>query len=509
MFMRHLGSASLILLLSVARLGAAGTDASLAVLVKAGNREAVRTLLRRSPEAVNVVEADGTSALHWAVRVADAQIVRMLLDAGANPNTANRRGVTPLLLAATNADAAMAVTLIKAGANVGAPVSGGQTVLMVAARTGSPQTVAALLERGADVNARERVMGESALMWAAAENHDGVIKVLAAAHADVDARSSTMSFSRAKFGDGRSARFTVLPRGGWTALMYAARQNAPAAVRALAAAGADLNATDPDGTTALTLAIINAHYDVAALLLESGADPNVADSAGMTPLYAAIDMNTLDETPGRPAPIPSGDLDAPAIVRLLLAHGANANAALKGTVLERVHNNGDGTLGAGATPLMRAARKGDVALMRLLLDHGADATRRTAKQGTAFLYLAGLGGLGRFGEYDLTRATDKEFVEGMKLCLEHGSEIGETDDSGQTALHIAVIQREASSVRFLIDRGARLDARDRQGRTALDVAQGVGARPRGAAAPALRTDIVELLRGLTPAASSTPRSTPQ
>jgi ankyrin repeat protein len=368
--------------------------------------------------------------------------------------------------------------------------------------------IEALVARGADVNARERTMGESALMWAAAEDHGEAIAALAAAHADVDARSAEMRFSRPKFGDGRSARFTVLPRGGWTALMYAARQNAPAAVRALAAAGADLDAADPDGTTALTLAIINAHYDLAALLLDSGANPNVADSAGMTPLYAAVDMNTLDETPGRPAPVPSGTLDALAIARRLLAHGANPDAALKSVVLERVHNNGDGTLAAGATPLMRAARKGDLAMMRLLLEHGADATRRTAKRGTAFLYLAGLGGLGRFGEYDLTRATDEQFVEGMALCLAHGADVGESDESGQTALHIAVAQREARTVTFLLARGARADAKDNQGRTPLDIALGAGAR-RGGAPPAARQAIVDLLRRPAPEASSAPRSGPQ
>lgn len=477
------------------------SDATLIDLVKSGNRQAVRAVLQRTPEAANAAEADGTTALHWAATSGDASLVTLLLKAGARANAVNRRGVTPLLLAATSGDAPTTKALMEAGADVNATLGNGQSVLMLAARSGNPQVVKLLIDRGADVNAREQAMGESPLMWAAAEDHADVIGVLSAAHADLNGRSRVMTFSQPKFGDGRSARFTVLPRGGWTALMYAARQNAPAAVRALAAAGADLNAVDPDGTTALTLAIINAHYDLAALLLESGADPNVADSSGMTPLYAAVDMNTLDETPGRPAPVPSGDLDAPGIVRALLAHGGNPNARLKAVLIERVHNNGDATLGAGATPLMRAARKGDLAMMRLLLAHGADATLRTARQGTALLYLAGLGGLGRFGEYDLTRATDEQFVEGMQLCLEHGAMLDEADENGQTALHIAVTQRDEHTVRFLLDRGARVDIKDRQGRTPLDVALGVGARPRGGAAPQVRATIVDLLRAKTPAAA--------
>ena len=72
--------------------------------------------------------------------------------------------------------------------------------------------------------------------------------------------------------------------------------------------GADLDAADPDGATALVLAIINGHYDVAAALLEKGAKPNPPDGVGMTALYAAIDMHTLPWHQGRPEPNPSGAL---------------------------------------------------------------------------------------------------------------------------------------------------------------------------------------------------------
>src|SRR6185295_14855652 len=93
---------------------------------------------------------------------------------------------------------------------------------------------------------------------------------------------------------------TVLPKGGWTALMYAARQGAVGAVKALAGAGADLDVADPDGTSALIFAIINGHYDAAEVLAEYGADVNLPDRAGMTPLYAVVDMHTLPTTFGRP-----------------------------------------------------------------------------------------------------------------------------------------------------------------------------------------------------------------
>src|SRR5207237_6366021 len=115
---------------------------------------------------------------------------------------------------------------------------------------------------------------------------------------------------------------TVLPRGGWTPLMYAARDGAIDAVSALADGKADLNVPDPDGTTALMLAIMNAHFDTAAVLIDRGAAPDVADSTGMTALYAAVDMHTLGPMLSRPSPKLVDKIDAADIVKLLLTHGA-------------------------------------------------------------------------------------------------------------------------------------------------------------------------------------------
>ena len=166
---------------------------------------------------------------------------------------------------------------------------------------------------------------------------------------------------------------TTLPVGSMTPLMYAARQGALDAANALVAGGANLNLQDPDGTTAVILAIINGHHDVAAMLVEKGADPNIADSSGMAALYAAVDMNTLPFMHGRPYPRPSGRLSVPDIVKVLLAHGADANQRLKTPLLRRHNNTSTQSLGEGTTPLMRAAASGDVLLMRVLLEHGADA----------------------------------------------------------------------------------------------------------------------------------------
>src|SRR5262245_5939960 len=270
---------SLIVLLAIAGLSAAGSGSPLIDAVKAGSRDTVRALVSQSAD-VNARDADGTTALHWAVRDDDLETVHLLLRAGAKADVVTRNRVTPLSLAAINGSAAMIETLLQAGADPNITLSQGQTALMMAARTGKPDAVKALLTHGAGIHVREELFGETALTWAAAEDHAETIALLVARGASVDIRSNLMKYPREEFGDGKSGRLTVLPKGGWTPLMYAARQNAMHAVRALADAGANLNLTDPDKTSALLIATINAHYDLAALLLEKGANPNIGDVTG-------------------------------------------------------------------------------------------------------------------------------------------------------------------------------------------------------------------------------------
>src|ERR1051325_11571201 len=234
----------------------------------------------------------------------------MLLRAGANVKAANRYGIGALSLAATNGNAVIIDALLKAGADPNTRTGGGEPVLMTAARSGSVDAVKQLVAAGANVNVREAWFGETALMWAAAEDHADVVRALVAAGANVDERSTVLAPPVLEFprSGGPNSPF---PRGGWTALMYAARQGAIDAARALVDLHADVNAValpqtdvplkpeDRDafargvGTSALVYAIINVHYDLAAMLLDHGADPNVADIAGMGALYAAVDMASL------------------------------------------------------------------------------------------------------------------------------------------------------------------------------------------------------------------------
>jgi ankyrin repeat protein len=475
-----LGIASL-----VVTAAAAGPDVRLIDAVKAGNVEGVRALLRQQVD-VNAREADGTTALHWAVRSDAVDIALSLIRAGAAPDTTNRYGVSPLILAATNGNALVIEALMKAGADPNHAMPEGQTVLMAAARTGKVAAVRALLRGGADPNVHERRLGETALMWAAAENHGEAAAALVEQGADVNATSNPADFPRFSFGDGIVALMMTLPRGHWTPMMYAARQGAVEAIRVLVAVGADPNLTDPEGTTALMLAINNAHYDVATLLAER-ADPNVADVTGMTALYAAVNMNTLGDLPGRPAPRPTGRMTAVDVARTLLAHGANPNARLDKPILQRQHSAGDGALGEGATPFLRAAKSGDVAMMRVLREHGADPALTTGNQTTAVIFAAGpaSGGLG--GSFPVS---DADKIAAIQFSVEQGVDINAADGTGQTAMHIAARQSSPTIVAALVDRGARVDVKDKQGRTPIDVARGIGGRGQ----PVVRTEIVELLQ---------------
>jgi len=414
-------------------------------------------------------EADGTTALHWAAKENALTLVDLLLREGADPRAANRYGMTPLQLAVVNGNARLAEVLIEAGADVNALLPEGETVLMTASRTGDPATIALLLEHGARIDAREQWYGENALMWAAAENHAEAVRVLLRAGADVDSRSTELELANRRQGQ------NILPLGGWTPLMYAARQSAVEAGRALVEGGAELDAVDPDGATALVLAIINANYDFAAFLIEAGADPNVADAAAaMGPLYAAADMHRLAVGHGRPNPIPRDEHDAVDVVRMLLEHGADPNAALEGTIMQRHHTGGDSVLGKGATPLMRASKSGDVEVMRLLLDAGADPLATMPNGTTALMFAAGLGWRdGSPAAPSFDQGTDEEAVAAIGLLLDVGLDVNASNESGDTALHAAVGGRGSERiVQALVDRGADLNTPNGRGRTPLDAARG-------------------------------------
>ncbi len=484
---------SVALLLAAGTARAAGGGSRLIEAVKAGDVEAARVTLSRA--TVNAREADGTTALHWAARADNLPMVRLLLNAGAAADVANRYGVTPLSLAAANGDAAMIEALVSAGADANGASREGQTALMTAARAGSGAAVTVLLEHGADPNAREHWLGETALMWAAAGDHPAAVQALVDYGADLDARSALSTIPTLQAA-GIGLITMEFPKGGWSALMYAAREGAIHAVRTLADAGADLNAAGPDGVTPLLLAIINANYDAASVLLDEGANPNQADRSGMTPLYAAVDMRTPVWMQGRPTVPPSGSLGVVDIINALLAHGADVNATLTAPLEQRNHTAGDPGLGAGATPLMRAAKSGDVDVMRLLIAKGANPRALLTNHTNALMLAAGLtwrDGGGAFPTRD--RGTEAGAIDAITLLMADGLDVNAVNDAGDTAVHGAVQRGANDVIRFLAAHGAALDRKNRQGRAPLDVAS--SRREHAATAALLR----QLLGQPTPAGS--------
>jgi len=489
--MRYTSRIALVALLSVASLSAGPRESSLSEAIQAGDRQAIQKLLK-DPAAVKATEADGTTPLHWAVRADDMETSKALLTAGANASAANRYGVTPLSLAAVNGNAGLIEALLAAGASANTVVSKGQTVLMTAARTGNPAAARVLIEHGADVNARESQLGETALMWAASENQAEVVTLLASRGADINARSSTIQFPKDRFG--LEGVLTILPHGNWTPLMYAARDGGVDAARALAKAGAEVNATDPDGTTALILAIMNAHYDTANAILEAGADPNITDKAGMAALYAAVDMSSLGEVYGMPPRKVNDTLKPTDVMARLIAKGAVVDALLKSPTLQRNHTPGEGQLGAGTTPLMRAARNGDFAAMQILLAAGADPTLKQPRGTTALMMASGLGrGLGVFAK---DYGTEADLRQAVELLVERNVDVNASTDDGITAIHLAAQGGLDSIVRVLAMAGARLDVKDKRGRTPVDMAMGVGGRGRAGGPPPVYERTAKLLKEL-------------
>jgi ankyrin repeat protein len=467
---------------AIVTLGAQST-VRLTEVIRAGDTARALSLLKQGASP-NSQDPDGMTALHWAVRLDDVALSRALLGAGAKAGAANRYGITPLSLAAVNGSTDMVDLLLRAGADPNAASTKGETVLMEAARTGRPEPLKLLLARGADPNAAEREFGETALMWAAGRGNAEAVRVLVAGGANPNARTASIELPKAKV-DFSFAVATALPRGGFTALMYAARQGQVAGATALADAGADLNAVDPEGSSALVIAIVNAHFELAARLVEKGADPNVADAAGMAALYAAVDMEHPASLTNRPPQQRSGNLSAADLVDVLLKHGADPNAALRAPLLMRQHNGGDASLGAGATPLMRAVKALDLRLVSALLENRADPSRKLAN-GTTTLAVALTGR----GARELTPETP--MFQAIGMLLDRGADVNAVTN-GSTLLHQS-LDRGPAFVRLLLEKGARPDLKDGSGRTPLDIALGVapvvaasapgrGARGGGAPGP--------------------------
>jgi ankyrin len=416
--------------------------------------ETVRTLLTEEVD-VNRSQPDGATALHWAAHWDDVDTADLLIRAGARVNAVNELGVSPLELACANGSRAMVERLLAAGANPNAALPTGETALMSCARTGNVETVRALLARGAIPAAKEGGRGQTALMYALAEKHAAVARVLIETGADVHTRST----------------------GGATPLLFAARAGDLESARMLLAAGANVNDVAPDGKSALLVAAASMvattasdyrlvvtpsdHEALAIFLLDNGADPTQADSLGVTALHAAVETGKLR------------------LVHALLGRGANPNARLLTGLPFRRGDYVSRAGYAGATPFWLAAKAGDLDMMRALVAGGADPQLPTAGQVTPLMVAAGV------GQTDSRLPPETRLLEAAKLALDLGADVNAASAGGQTALHGAASISADLIIQWLAEHGAKIDAKDKQGRTPLDIAESI-LRPRPSTAQLLR-----------------------
>jgi ankyrin repeat protein len=489
-------------LAAVSAVEAQTADAPLIAAVKAGDRAAVAGLLAEGSDA-NRVGADGASALHWAAQQDRLDIAALLLDAGADLAAATRNGITPLSIAALNGSAALIERLLAQGADPNELSAEGQSALMLAALNGRPEAVAALLDAGAAVNAVEPFKGQTALMWAAGEGNAAAIQLLLAHGADMESSS----------------------RAGFTALLFAVRNAELDALRTLIAAGANVDAVGPDGTSALNMAIVNAYYEVASVLLAAGADPNLPDPRG-SPLHTLAWLRkpgaTGNAAVGAEAdapPRPIGNVTSLDLARRLLAAGADPNVRIDWR--EARFNKAGGTarnppeleLGRhlltynGATAFYVAAKNGDVELMRILAEGGADATITNRFGVTPLMVASGLDSWEGETPGPHTGTSEAERLEAVKLAVELGNDVNARADFGDlamqgdtaytllyyphnlddfvnlgmgdprwddcTALHGSVIANQPSITQYLIEQGADVEAKNALGWTPLLMSRGV------------------------------------
>jgi ankyrin repeat protein len=279
-------------------------------------------------------------------------------------------------------------------------------------------------------------------------------------------------------------------------LLYAARKGCVECAKFLVEGGADVNQTDPENVSPLLLATLNLNFDVAAFLVKHGANVNKWDLWGRSPLYAAVDMNTLP-VGGRADRPSTSTTTGLQLIEMLLAAGANPNLQLKLFPPYRSlrdDRGADGLLGIGTTPLLRAAKAGDVPAMRLLLAHGANPNLPTDRGITPLMAAAGNGsaGLDTRGRYK----TEAQAVEAVSLLLDAGVDVNQRDSQGQTALHGAAQWGWNDLVRTLVARNADVMAKDARGRTAADIAMGSNSLASGRASSAAHPETAALLKEL-------------
>jgi ankyrin repeat protein len=462
-----------------------GTTAALAVetlpeFVNAGEREAALELVAGGAD-VNQRSVDGTTALHWAVYKQDVELVQALLARDADPDARNDYDATPMTVASEHGNFPVMQALVAAGGDIESPNGEGQTLLMAVARTGNTATAKLLLEQGAKVNAIENWGGQSALMWAAAQQQPAMVRLLVEHGAELDARSKDHNWPRWISSE---PRVKSLDPGGYTPLLYAAREGCRDCVAALLDGGADINLSDLWGQTPLLMATLNLHYDTAALLIERGADIKRWDWWGRTALYNAIDLHLM--TGSSRGDLPSTDtFTALDIARTLLEKGAYVDMRLKQEPPFRGGDRGytDGSpdsrvLSAGATALHKAAKAGDIEAVKLLLQYNARVDiANLMYEVTPVLAAAGVWrvyGIFRTVPISGQFTTGAQAAEVVQLLLDAGADIHARASNGHNVAHGAAQSGWNEVLQLAHDKGVDFSATDVGGYTPRDLAAARG-----------------------------------
>jgi ankyrin repeat protein len=526
-----------LLLLALGFVGAtvhAAGPASIADAAMRGDRADVVAMIKQGAD-VNAPQGDGVTALHWAARHGDADMVTALVAAGANARSTTSFGAfTPLHLAAERGSAPIVKALLAAGSPVDAKSSTGATPLMLAAASGDTAVIGALLDKGADVNARESDRLQTPLIFAAASNRVDAVKMLIARGADVNAATRLTDLSALSANgqnpDGRNLAVSpnaprrpaparplvpgverqhmfneqVAWQGGMTPLLYAVRQGYSDVAIALLDAGVPVNQRKGgDNVSALLTATVNGQFDLAAMLLDRGANPNLTGENGVAPLYAAVNLMWAPRA-GYPQPRAQVNqkLSYIEFMKKLLDAGADPNQRVNKKVWYTNFNfDQSGVDEAGATPFWRAAYGADVDAMKLLVSYGADSSIPTMKPaerpetGDAgrresrdvsklpaipyggpgvppLLAAAGVGYGEGFAGNSHRHAPGGMLAAVKYLVEELGADVNARDHEGNTAIHHAASRGDLEMIQYLVSKGADPKAVNREGQTTVDLANG-------------------------------------
>jgi len=461
-----------------------------------GNAELINLLIR-SGANVKAATREGVTPLWLASVNGDATAVGALLEGGADPNEKLPLGRTPLMIASRTGNVAAMTALLDKGADPNAREAlRGTTPLMWAADEAHAPAVTLLVARGADVKARSNPAprGRGPALGKANDPRKQVAAqgaALAAGRALDLGELSTLGGGRGiggggGGGGGRGAgaaggRAGGRGRGGdgaafdqddaavaagigrnrnqpsdggqLTPLVYAVRANDLETVKALLAAGADINQTTGYGWSPLLVATQNRYYALGKYLLDQGANPNLGNKGDWVPLYLATDNRNIESGD---YPVRKGDMDHLEFITLLLDKGANVNARLKDSTETRTVFTNQWLDENGATAFLRASQSGDVELMKLLLARGADPKINTLLNVSPLHVAAGIGWV----EGITYEWSPKATFDAVKMLIDLGLDVNLQADTGRTALHGAAHKGRADVVQILADHGAKLDVRD-------------------------------------------------